>query len=191
LLFPSLNSLTDRQAMPAHDSTNPPLPPSALASEPIEDGFSQGSRAVANGIRERRRTFAVIAMTVAETVVFMSIVFVGWHYYGEWRLGRVVLTTNGPALVAQILAEATDKPIGERFSIGPHTPLALPAGDYRLRVQGRGLMSQTYRAAFNRGETQTHHRPRNVRSCPRHPRPTSFAARRSALGAPAPVGRSR
>ena len=61
-----------------------------------------------------------------------------------------------PRLSGQVLAEATDEPIGEPFSIGPHTPLALPAGDYRLRVQGRGLMSQTYRVAFNRGERRTH-----------------------------------
>ncbi len=86
----------------------------------------------------------------------MSIALAGWRAFSEWRLGRVVLTTDGPALVGQVLAEATDAPIGERFSIGPYAPLALPAGDYRVRVQDRGRMSQTYRVAFNRGEVRTH-----------------------------------
>jgi hypothetical protein len=34
--------------------------------------------------------------------------------------------------------------------------VSLPAGDYRLRTQAPGLMSQTYRVALNRGETRTH-----------------------------------
>ncbi len=49
------------------------------------------------------------------------------------------------------------EPIGEPFDIGAHTVVALPAGDYRLRVKATGLMSQTYRVAINRGETRTHH----------------------------------
>ncbi len=98
----------------------------------------------------------VVGLSVAATVVFMSIVFAGWRAFSEWRLGRVVLTSDGPSLVGEVLAESTDSPIGERFSIGRYAPLALPAGDYGVRVQGRGRMSQTYRVAFNRGEVRTH-----------------------------------
>ena len=68
-----------------------------------------------------------------------------------------MLTTDGPALSAQLLDEARDAAIGEPFSIGAQSTLALPAGDYRLRVQAPGLMGQTYRLAFNRGETGTRH----------------------------------
>ena len=69
-----------------------------------------------------------------------------------------MLTTDGPPLAAEILPESSsDRPIGEPFDIGARTVLALPAGDYRLRVKAKGLMSQTYRVAINRGETMTHH----------------------------------
>ena len=77
--------------------------------------------------------------------------------FSEWRLGRIVLTTDGPPLAAELLpASSGDRPIGEPFDIGTRTVLALPAGDYRLRVNLAGLMSQTYRVAVNRGETRTH-----------------------------------
>ena len=42
------------------------------------------------------------------------------------------------------------------FAIGERGVLSLPPGDYRLRVQGPGLLGQTYRVAINRGETRTH-----------------------------------
>ena len=86
--------------------------------------------------RPRRAQLTVAGLAVAATVVLMLGTLAAWRYYSEWRLGHVVLTTDGPALLGQILAEATDTPIGEPFSIGPKSPLALPAGDYRLRSAG-------------------------------------------------------
>ena len=84
--------------------------------------------------------------------------FGAWRYYSEWRLGRIVLTTDGPPLAAEVLpASSGDQPMGEPFDVGARTVLTLPAGDYRLRVKAAGLMSQTYRIAVNRGETRTHH----------------------------------
>ena len=142
--------------MTTDDSTNPPLAESAAATEPIERGFWRRSGPVGHGTGRRRPTLNVVGLTALATVVCMSIAIAGFCAYSEWRLGRVVLMTDGPALVGQVLAEATDTTIGERFSIGPYAPLALPAGDYRVRVQGRGRMSQTYRVAFNRGEVRTH-----------------------------------
>src|SRR5262249_30448267 len=72
--------------------------------------------------------------------------------------GRIVLTTGGPPLAAEVLsASSGDRPMGEPFDVGARTVLTLPAGDYRLRVQAAGLMSQTYPIPGNRGETRTHH----------------------------------
>ena len=103
----------------------------------------------------RRSTGAGLA--AAATVLLMIGAFVGWRYYSDWRLGRVVLTTDGPPLAAEVLpASSGDEPIGEPFDIGTRTVVALPAGDYRLRVKATGLMGQTYRVAVNRGETRTH-----------------------------------
>jgi hypothetical protein len=83
---------------------------------------------------------------------------VGWHYYSEWRLGRIVLTTSGSPLAAEVLpASSGGQPMGEPFDVGARTVLTLPAGDYRMRIKAAGLMSQTYGIAVNRGETRTHH----------------------------------
>ena len=40
-----------------------------------------------------------------------------WRFYGEWRLGRVELMTVDAPVVCQVLAEASDTPIGEPFDL--------------------------------------------------------------------------
>ncbi len=107
-------------------------------------------------VRKRKKALRAGALVMAATVLLMVVALFGWRYYSDWRLGRVVLSTPGPALTAVVLPESGDQPIGEPFDLGTHTNLALPAGDYRLRVQGVGLISQTYRLAVHRGETGSH-----------------------------------
>ena len=90
------------------------------------------------------------------TLIFMSASVVAWHYYSEWRLGRVELITNGVPLVAQVLAQSSDDAIGEPFDLVTRAVVSLPDGEYRLRVNGMGRLGRTYRFAVNRGETQSH-----------------------------------
>ena len=105
-------------------------------------------------VRQRRKTLTGAGLAAAATILLMTGAFGVWRFFGEWRLGRVVLTTTGPALTTVALPESGDEPITEPFDVGTHTTLALPAGDYRLRAQGPGLLGQTYRLAVNRGETR-------------------------------------
>ena len=49
-----------------------------------------------------------------------------------------------------------DEPIGEPVDLVARSTLALPDGDYRLRVTGAGRLGRTYRFAVNRGETIAH-----------------------------------
>jgi hypothetical protein len=79
-----------------------------------------------------------------------------WRSYAEWRLGRVELTNDGPPLIAQLLPESGDEPLGVPFDVVTRSTLALPAGDYRLRVHAAGRLGRTYRLAVNRGETQAY-----------------------------------
>jgi outer membrane protein assembly factor BamB len=107
-------------------------------------------------VRKRKKALRAGALGVAATVILMMAALFGWRYYSDWRLGRVVLSTPGPALTAVVLSESGDEPFGEPFDIGTHTTLSLPAGDYRLRVHGVGLLGQTYRFAVHRAETRNH-----------------------------------
>ncbi len=68
------------------------------------------------------------------------------------------LTADGPPLAAEVLPESgSDQPITDPFDVGARAVITLPAGEYRLRVRGAGLLSQTYKVAFHRGETRAHH----------------------------------
>src|SRR5262245_18492607 len=93
-------------------------------------------------VRKRKKALRAGALGVAATVILMMAAHFGWRYYSDWRLGRVVLSTTGAALAAVVLAASGDEPFGVPFDIGTHTTLSLPAGDYRLRVHGVGLLGQ-------------------------------------------------
>jgi PQQ-like domain len=84
------------------------------------------------------------------------LVIAGWRLYAGWRMGRIELTTDGEPVVAQVLAEASDTAFGEPFDVAARAVVALPAGEYRLRVDGKGRLGRTYRFAVNRAETQSH-----------------------------------
>ena len=56
----------------------------------------------------------------------------------------------------QVLDESGEEPIGEPVDLVTESTLALPDGDYRLRVNGVGRLGRTYRFAVNRGETIAH-----------------------------------
>ena len=86
----------------------------------------------------------------------MIIGLTGWRYYSQWRLGRVVLTNHGIPLLVQVLPDSGDEPMDEPFDVVRRSTLTLPAGDYRLRVNGAGRLGQTYQFAVNRGETIAH-----------------------------------
>jgi serine/threonine protein kinase len=107
-------------------------------------------------VRQRRKTLRGAGVVAAATVLLMIGAFGAWRYYSAWRLGHVVLTTSGPALTTVVLPASGDEPIAESFDVGTHATVSLPAGDYRLRVQGAGLVGQTYRLAVNRGESRSY-----------------------------------
>ncbi len=70
--------------------------------------------------------------------------------------GWIELSNVGPPVMAHLLPEEGDGPLGDPFPVLDRSTLALPAGDYRLRVHGTGRLGRTFRFAVNRGETQAH-----------------------------------
>ncbi len=105
---------------------------------------------------EKRTTIRVAVISVAGTFVVVAVSLVGWRLYGQWRTGRVELSTEGDPVVVQVLAEDSDAPIGEQFDLATRAVVELPEEDYRLRVIGKGRLGRTFRFAVNRGETLEH-----------------------------------
>jgi hypothetical protein len=151
-------------------------------------------------IRERLETLgrrAGVRSTVLVVVITLALVGMavgGWRLYTGWWLGRIELYTDDGPVVAQVLAELSDQPIGEPFDLHSRAMVSLPAGEYRLRVTGLGRLSRMYRFAVNRGETLAHtisidegrllggeRAPVEYRGQSRRVEPIRFAARVMAL----------
>ncbi len=81
---------------------------------------------------------------------------VGWRWYAAWRSGRVELTALGESVVVQVLDEASEQPLGEPVGLVDRAVIELPAGEYKLRVDGKGRLGRTFRFSVNRGETLAH-----------------------------------
>jgi hypothetical protein len=106
--------------------------------------------------RVRRSAFRIAATAVAAVIVLELVALAAWWSYSRWRLGHITLTNEGPPLVVQVLDESGEHPIGQPFDLVTESTLALPDGDYRLRVDGVGRLGQTDRMAVSRGETIEH-----------------------------------
>ncbi len=125
-----------------------------LDGEPIMARPVTPFERVARYVRKRRKTFVTTVIATAATVLLMTAAVLGWRFYTEWRLGRTGLRTDGPPLRGEVLPESGDEPVGEPFELVTRADLPLPAGEYRLRMSGTGLLSQTYRLGVRRGANE-------------------------------------
>ena len=132
------------QEAPAAGGGHPMTNPRSMIGDP------------SRSFRARGKAFRIAAWSVAVVLLLELASLAAWWAFSTWRLGRVVLTTEGPPLEVQVLTESGDAPIGEPVALVPSATLALPHGDYRLRVRGMGQLGRTYRMAVNGGETLEH-----------------------------------
>ena len=126
-----------------------------LDGRPIQARRAPWTERLVRSVRKHRKAVKVAALAVAASLIATVGLVAGWGWYRDWRLGRVLLSTNGPPLTADVLPAKGETPVIEPFAIGTNTPLALPAGDYRLRLRAPGRLGQTFRVGLNRGETLT------------------------------------
>jgi tRNA A-37 threonylcarbamoyl transferase component Bud32/outer membrane protein assembly factor BamB len=68
----------------------------------------------------------------------------------HWLQGRLYLATDGPTLSAQVLT-LDGRPAYPGFTVPTEEPLALQAGDYLLRLRGRGFLDETCQVRLERG----------------------------------------
>jgi hypothetical protein len=133
---------------------NEPNTPPDTPPNPAQEAL-QSLRAIVRYLQERKRIIRDRALTVLATLLVLLISLTAWRYYSQWRLGRIILTNHGIPLLAQLLPESGDELMGEPFDVVARSTLSLPAGDYRLRLNGVGRLGRTYRFAVNQGEAIT------------------------------------
>jgi hypothetical protein len=103
-------------------------------------------------LRHPRHDLRIALASALATLLLVAAGFLTWNFYASWRIGRIELTNDGPPLTAQIFPETGDLPLDEPLDIVTRSTLALPAGDYRMRLTAPGRLGRTYRFAVNRGE---------------------------------------
>jgi hypothetical protein len=109
-------------------------------------------------VRERARRWwrryhsaAVLAAACAAAGLLVAVgLFLGSRRVERWFQGQLFLATDGPALSAELLTPAGD-PACPSFTVPTEASLALPAGDYLLRLRGRGYLDETFQVRVDRG----------------------------------------
>jgi outer membrane protein assembly factor BamB len=102
-------------------------------------------------LRKHRRSAALMVWAATTAVLLMGVGLVGADKLRQWQQGHLYLATEGPVLTAEVLTEAGD-PACPRFTVPTEEPLALEAGDYRLRLRGRGFLDETLQVQIERGK---------------------------------------
>ncbi len=100
---------------------------------------------------KKQRASAVIAGVAA--VVAVVLMVGGYFAYDAYRaaqMSHLSLTTDGPALVAEVL-DGQDELVVSSFPVPTPQPVALPAGSYRLRLSGSGQLSENWDITLERG----------------------------------------
>ena len=136
-----------------------PVIPSTDSREPeLERAIRRGSflGRVADFVGRGWIAIRKSVVAAAPVLLVLAAAIGGWWVYSGWRIGRIELTTEGEPVVVQVLAEQSETTIGAPFDLASRAVVTLPAGEYRLRVDGTGRLGRTYRFAVNRGETQSH-----------------------------------
>jgi tRNA A-37 threonylcarbamoyl transferase component Bud32 len=100
--------------------------------------------------RRQRRSAVLAGITAVASVLVVVGSFFAWHAYREWQQGQVLLTTDGPALEAEVL-NANDELVMPPFTVPARQPLSLPGGLYRVRLSAPGQLSETYEMLVEQG----------------------------------------
>src|SRR5262249_19426009 len=93
--------------------------------------------------RKQRHSALLAGVAAAAAVLLVVGAYFALGWYVEWRQGQVTLTTDGPALEAEVL-DANDELVTPPFTVPTRQPIPLRAGMYRVRLSGPGQVSETY-----------------------------------------------
>lgn len=102
---------------------------------------------------QRSTTISAVSVVASLLVIFGSLT--AWNVYRESLNGRLLLTTDGPSLIAEVLNEK-DELITASFPVPNPQPVVLPSGNYRVRLSGSGALSETWQIDVERGRVTSY-----------------------------------
>jgi serine/threonine protein kinase len=100
-------------------------------------------------VKKHRRSTIVSAVTAAASLLLIVVGFNAWRSYQDSLLARLSLTTDGPSRVAEVLDENGNLVVPS-FPVPTPQPVVLPAGNYRLRFTGPGMLSEDWHIQLER-----------------------------------------
>ncbi len=121
-----------------------------LEGRPIKARRPSIAERLVRWMGKQRRSVLLSGATAAVSVLLILGAVLGWQWYTAWRQGQFVLTSDGPALDAEVL-DARDEPIMPAFTVPTRQPVSLPAGTHRVRISGPRRLSETYSLLVERG----------------------------------------
>jgi outer membrane protein assembly factor BamB/predicted Ser/Thr protein kinase len=103
--------------------------------------------------RKQRRSVLLAVLAAVASAVLLAAVIVAMARYEQGQLGALDLSTDGPALSAEVFEDGPGGRLVKHFTVPTAEPESLPAGSYRVRVSGPGLLSETYQLLMQRQHT--------------------------------------
>jgi serine/threonine protein kinase/outer membrane protein assembly factor BamB len=101
-------------------------------------------------LRKQHRNVALTAAAAAATLLVAVVGLAGWLAYQDWRLGHILLKSDRPPLVSELLDQRDELAVPS-FTVPTQEPIAIPAGEYRLRLSAPGRLSETFGVFVDRG----------------------------------------
>lgn len=123
-----------------------------LDGRPIRARRASVLELAARWIKSQQRSFQLAAVAVATTLVLTIGGLLSWSSYDAWRQGSVKLGSNSPTLVAEIVNEHDE--VLRTETLPMQNAASLPAGDYRVRINGEKTLSQSFDLKLTRGAEQ-------------------------------------
>ncbi|MCO6456287.1 MAG: protein kinase [Pirellulaceae bacterium] len=92
--------------------------------------------------RKHHRSASLAVASVAATLTLMLAVALAVQIRTGWQQAHLSLATAGPPSAAQLFDAPGGRPATEKLSLPTHQPLAVAAGEYTIRLESEGRLSQ-------------------------------------------------
>ena len=122
-----------------------------LEERPIKARRRSRLEAGLGRLRRHGRMLVSLAATLLAVALLIYAVVRGRTEWDASQLGRVDFVTRSESLTGEILDDSGQR-VGSTFAVPSTEQVAVPAGEYRVRFTGSGMLSETWRLKVRSGK---------------------------------------